>query len=616
MPGLVPGIHVLRRTYEVVDGRDKPGHDAGVRSGEAMSATGTLANAELARDDSRLRIEWSWLAIGGAVALAAWLALVPLVFLLWQSFLSPETASAAARVTLDNYRAAYGSADTARLFANSVQFALGSAALAFTLGAFFAWINERTDTPCKTLFFALALIPLVIPGILFTVSWIFLASPKIGIVNLVLQRLFDTDAVFVDIYSLAGMIWVDGLHYAPMAFLLMTAAFRAMDPALEESALMSGASVPQVARRVTFKLAFPATFAALLILFVRALESFEVPALLGLPVGIEVYTSAIYEAIHKYPSEVGLASAYALTLLVLTSACIYLQARVAGGGSRFATVTGKGYRPRAMSIGRWRYLTAAVFILYFAIAVVLPFLVLVWSSLQRFYSVPSLAALQNLTFDSYRAVLAYPAIGTAIWNSLVLSLGSATLIMLLASVLCWIVVRTRLPGRWLIDNLASLPLVFPGLVLGLAIMICYLTLPLGVYGTIWIMLIAYVTRFLPYGIRYTTASMLQLHKELEESAAMSGASWGHAFRRIVLPLLKPGLIAGWIYIVIVSIRELASSILLYSPGTEVVSVMIWELWQNGQYVELSALGVMMILVLFGFVVLAQLFGRRFGVAEA
>jgi len=157
--------------------------------------------------------------------------------------------------------------------------------------------------------------------------------------------------------------------------------------------------------------------------------------------------------------------------------------------------------------------------------------------------------------------------------------------------------------------------VFPGLVLGLAIMVCYLTLPVGVYGTIWIMLIAYVTRFLPYGMRYNTAALLQVHKELEESAAMSGASLGATFGRIVLPLLKPGLIAGWIYIVIVSIRELASSILLYSPGTEVVSVTIWELWQNGQYVELSALGVMMILVLFGFVMLAQYFGRRFGIAE-
>ena len=570
----------------------------------------------LAGDGVPRPLEWSWLVIAIACVLVAWLALVPLGFMVWQSVLSTQTATSAAHFTFANFRTAYGSADTARLFANSLEFALGSAALAFSFGALLAWINERTDTPFKSLFFALALVPLIIPGILFTVSWIFLGSPKIGIINLVLRYVFDSDFVFINIYSIPGMIWVDGLHYAPVAFLLMSAAFRSMDPALEESALMSGASLPQITWRVTIRLAWPATAAALIILFVRALESFEVPALLGLPVGIEVYTSAIYDAIHSYPSEVGLASAYGLTLLVITSLCIYLNARIAGRGSRYSTVTGKGFRPRVMGIGRWRYLTAALFFAYVMLVVALPFLVLLWSSLQRFYSVPSLAALKNLTFAPYRNVLAYPQIGTAIWNSIVLSVGSATLIMLATSALCWIVVRTRLPGRWLIDNLASLPLVFPGLVLGLAIMVCYLMLPIGVYGTIWIMLIAYVTRFMPYGMRYNTASLLQVHRELEESAAMSGASLAAIFGRIVLPLLKPGLIAGWIYIVIVSIRELASSILLYSPGTEVVSVTIWELWQNGQYVELSALGVMMILVLLVFVVLAQFFGRRFGVAEA
>jgi iron(III) transport system permease protein len=582
-----------------------------------MAATAqTMSHARVNLAAPLWRFEWTWLALAVAIVLIAWLAVVPLAFMLWQSVLSPQTATSAARFTLDNYRTAYASPDTARLLANSLRFALGSAAIAFSFGALLAWINERTDTPFKTLFFALALVPLIIPGILFTVSWIFLGSPKIGIINLALQHAFGTDTVFIDIYSIPGMIWVDGLHYSPMAFLLMTAAFRSMDPALEESALMSGATLPQVIWRVTIRLASPATAAALLILFVRALESFEVPALLGLPVGIEVYTSAIYDAIHAYPSEVGLASAYGVALLIITSLCVFLTTRISSRGGRYATVTGKGFRPRVMRIGRWRYVTAALFLLYVMLVVVLPFLVLLWSSLQRFYSVPTLAALHNLTLDSYRNVLAYPAIGAAIWNSVLLALGSATFIMLVTSFLCWIVVRTKLPARWLIDNLASLPLVFPGLVLGLSIMVCYLTLPIGVYGTIWIMLIAYVTRFLPYGMRYNTASLLQVHKELEESAAMSGASVGTTLRRIVLPLLKPGLIAGWIYIVVVSVRELASSILLYSPGTEVVSVMIWELWQNGQYVELSALGVMMILVLFCFVMLAQLVGRRFGVAEA
>jgi iron(III) transport system permease protein len=562
------------------------------------------------------RIEAKWLLIAGSVALAAWLSLVPVAFLLWQSLLTPETAAAPARFTWENYATAYHSAETVRLFGNSIAFGVGSSAVAFTSGTFFAWVNERTNTPFKSLFFALSLIPLVIPAILFTVSWILLASPKIGIVNSALQALFGTDYVFVDLYSMGGMIFVDGMHQSPLAFLMMTAAFRAMDPALEEAALMSGATVPQIARRVTLKLAFPAALATLLILFVRAVESFEVPALLGLPVGIEVYTSSIYQAIQRYPSEVGLASAYAVTLLLIASLCVYAQSRVTAEVGKFSTVTGKGFRPRMMNIGRWRYFTMAIFVVYFMIIVALPFLVLVWCSLQKFYSAPSLSAMKSLSLDAYRAVFAYPDIGTVIWNTAVLAVASATIIMLMTSVLAWIVVRTRMPGRWVLDSLASLPLVFPGLVLGLAIMICYLHVGIGVYGTLWIMLIAYVTRFMPYGMRYSMTSLLALHKELEESAAMSGASWRMAFRRIILPLLKPGLIAGWIYIVIVSVRELSGSILLYSPGSEVVSIMIWEYWQNGQYVELSALGVMLIVALFCFVVTAQFASRRFGVADA
>src|SRR3954451_19169444 len=561
------------------------------------------------------RLDAKWVLIGVPVALVAWLALVPLVFLLWQSFLTPQSASRPAVFTLENFETAYASAETFRLFFNSVQFATGTAAFSLCLGTALAWMNERTNTPFKRLFFALSLIPLVIPGILFVVSWIMLASPKIGILNVWLQWLFNTDMVFFNIYSMTGMIWTDGLHYSPMAFLLMTAAFRSMDPALEESALMCGASVLSIAWKITLKLAWPAALGSLLILVVRSLESFEVPALLGLPVGIQVYTSSIYQAIHQYPSQIGLGAAYAITLLLITSIGIYMQSQLAYQGSKFSTVTGKGFRPRTIDLGGWRYFAAALFVLYFIVIVLLPFLVLVWSSLQKFYSAPSWAALSRLSLDSYRTILDYPQFAQTVWNSLVLAVGSATIVMLASAVIAWIVVRTKMPGRWMLDIRASLRLVFPGLVLVLAIMICYLYLDIGVYGTLWIMLIAYVTRFLPYGMRYNSASMLQIHKELEESAAMSGASWGLTFRRVVLPLLKPGLLAGWIYVMIVSIRELSSSILLYSPGTEVVSIMIWELWQNGQYVELSALGVMLIVLLFCLVMIAQFLGKRFGISE-
>jgi iron(III) transport system permease protein len=411
------------------------------------------------------------------------------------------------------------------------------------------------------------------------------------------------------------MIWVDGLHYSPMAFLLMTAAFRAMDPSLEESAMMSGAGVLQVVWRVTLRLAWPAIVATILILFVRSIESFEVPALLGLPVGIEVFTSAIYEAVHRYPSQVGLASAYAVALLAITTAGVYSVSKLTSRGSKYATMTGKGFRPRQIDLGAWRWFTAAIFVVYFALIVVLPFGVLLWGSFQRFYTVPSMEALQNLTLDPYRFILSYPNLGSTVWNSVLLSFGSATIVMLVTSVICWIVVKTKIRGRWLLDGVASLPIVFPGLVLGLSIMVFYLNVDIGVYGTIWIMFIAYITRFMPYGLRYNTTSMLQIHKELEESAAMSGASWTTTFRRIILPLLKPGLLAGWIYVTIVSIRELSTSILLYSPDTQVISVVIWELWENGQYVELSALGVLFILALFALVMVAQWIGRSYGVKE-
>ncbi len=561
------------------------------------------------------RFDAKWLVIGLATGLVAWLALVPLVFLVYQSFMTPETAFEPAVFTLGNFAQAYGSAETYTLFVNSVQYGVGTALLAMAIGTSLAWLNERTNTPFKSLFFALSVIPLVIPNILFTVSWIMLASPRIGILNAVMQGLTGTDVVFFDIYSMGGMIWVDGLQDSPIAFLMMTAAFRAMDPSLEESAMMSGASVGQTIRRITLRLTMPASMALFLILFVRAVESFETPALLGLPVGIEVFTSAIYQAIHRYPSDIGLASAYALTLLLVTSLGILLQNRITRETGRFQTVTGKGFRPRQIDLGRWRHATACLYLLYIFVLVVLPFLVLLWASFQKFYSVPTWAALSNVSLDAYRKVIAYPGVDTAVQNSAMLSVTAATLIMLATSVVCWIVVKTKIRGRWLLDALVSLPLVFPGIVLGLSIMVCYLTIGGPIYGSIWILLIAYLTRFLPYGMRYNMTSMLQIHKELEESAAMSGASWWITFRRILLPLLKPGLLAGWIYIVIVSVRELSSSILLYSPGNEVIAIIIWELWQNGQTVELAAFGVMLIAVLFVFVMIAQTLGRRFGVRE-
>jgi iron(III) transport system permease protein len=279
-------------------------------------------------------------------------------------------------------------------------------------------------------------------------------------------------------------------------------------------------------------------------------------------------------------------------------------------------VTGKGFRPRPVSLGAWRWPATALIILYFVIAVVLPLLVLLYASSQLYYSPPSHYTLTHLTGANYVEVFHDPLFTHAVRNSLELGLATSTGVMLLTAVASWLVVRTTLPGRWLLDNLAFLPLAIPGLVLGVAILSIYLRTTVPIYGTLWILLIAYLTRFMPYGMRYSSTSMFQIGRELEESAHMSGAGWFQVFRRIVLPLLMPGLVAGWIYILIVSVRELGASVLLYSPGKEVLSIVIWEQYRNGSLPQVAATGVMLVGALLVLVTIAYKLGAKIGVREA
>ena len=278
----------------------------------------------------------------------------------------------------------------------------------------------------------------------------------------------------------------------------------------------------------------------------------------------------------------------------------------------FQTVTGKAFRPRPIRLGRARPWVGAGVVAYFLVTVVLPVGVLVYASLLKFYAAPSLETLRTMTLDNYAAVIHMPLASTALTNSVLLGVGSATVVMLLASIVSWVVVRTRLPGRRLLDLLAFTPIVIPGLVLGLALSFVYLRVPLPIYGTLAILLISYCTRYLPYGMRYASSAMTQMSKELEESAMVFGASWLQSFRRILVPLASSGILAGWVYILVVSFRELSSTILLYSPGKEVLSVLIWEQFENGQFPTLAALGVCMVALLVALVLVAYRLGARVG----
>ncbi|MDR7481117.1 MAG: iron ABC transporter permease [Armatimonadota bacterium] len=556
-----------------------------------------------------------WLLPLGAAAVLAYLTVLPLAFLLYGSFFTPTGAGEVGQFTLQNYVRAYTDRASLAILRNSVVFSAGTMLVAFVIGTGLAWITERTNTPLRGLFFAVSLIPLIIPGILFTLSWIFLLSPRIGLVNDWLQRALGLRAAPFDVYSMGGMIWVEGLHWSPIVYLMMSAAFRSMDPALEEAALTAGASLGRTFAQITLRLNLPTVLGVWLVLFLRGLETFEVPAIIGLPAGIHVFTSQIYLAIKRYPSDFGLAGAYSTILLLLTLAGTYGYARITRETTRFATVTGKGFRPRVIDLGRWRYATAALMLGYLVVMVGLPLFVLLWNSLLPFYMKPSGAALSMLTAENYAFVLRLPKTARALTNSVGLSLGSATIVTVLTAVVAWLVVRSRVPGRWLLDQMASLPLIFPGVVMGVALIWVYLTLPVPIYGTVWILLIAYVTRYLPYGMRASSAALLQIHRELEEAAETSGASWWRTFTAVVAPLLRPGLLAGWIYVVIVSIRELSSSILLWGPGSEVLSVYIFDLWNTGHPQELSALGLMLVAGLFVLAVVSRRLSHRRALLE-
>jgi iron(III) transport system permease protein len=544
-----------------------------------------------------------------------YLSLSPTLMLFYGSFLS-KPLGVPGGFTLSHYISAYSDPLTYQLLFNSFIFAAGSALLSTVLAATLAWIAVRTNAPFRKFFELTAIIPNIFPPIMLAVAWTVLLSPRTGLINRLLMEVFNLEVAPLNIYSLWGMMFVEALITTPLAFLIISAALYSMDPSLEESARVAGSSNFQIALRITFPIVRPALLAALMLNFVRAIESFDTPAIIALPARIEVFTTKIYrEAIGAFPPNQNLAATYAVSLLLITMVFVYFYRRLTFRSERYVTVTGRGYRPTMIDLGKWRYPASGIAALILLLIVVFPFLVLIFVSFVTYVHVPGAKTWELLTLDNYRSNLTDSRTYRALQNSLLLAVGGATLCMLLAALTAWVTTKTKAAGRGVIEALTFIPWAFPGTALAIGLLWTYVYIPLPIYGTLWILLIAYITRFLPYGLRAMTSTVVQIHDDMQDASMACGAGFIATFRRVLLPLLRPGFIAGWIILATIYLREFSTSVFLYSPGAEPLGPLLYHFYVDGNLGPMCSLALIVSIICIVLITVARRMGKAAGNLE-
>ncbi len=563
------------------------------------------------------RFGWKEGALALLIAVLAYQVIVPFVMIIWTSLKlarpgEPDFLSFS--FTFANYLRAYGSAAFWHTSWNTLSFALASTLVAFVIGAFMAWVLARTNTPLAGFIGFLLIGRIIIPGILIAISWILVASPNIGLFNQLTLKLAGLRNP-VNIYSFWGMVWVQSLELVPLVYLLLAAAFSAMDPRLEEASSMTGAGNWRTLRRISLPLALPAAAAALLLLFLTTIETFEVPLLMGTRAGIRVYTTEIFYDTSRTPIDWGLSSTYAMALSAVAIVLLLIYFRLIGHGERYQTITGKDFRPRRIDLGAWRYLACAgALILAFLITGV-PFLVMLYASLLPFYQVPSAAAFASMSFENYWTLFHNTKTVAPMINSTILGPVTATAVVLLVASISYFVQKTRMPGRRLLDILGFAPIAIPSVVLGATFFWFYLIVPLPIIGTLTIIGLAYLTKYMPVALRFVSASMMQIHSELDEAAQVAGISWSRNFLKVILPLLKPGLLAAWFWVMVHAYRELTIALMLARAQNRTAAVVIFDLWEQGSFLLLGAFAVVMFIVLIALSAAAHAISGRFGVQE-
>lgn len=545
--------------------------------------------------------------VGGLGAILALLVLAPLAILLFYSLWSVGPVDDGGTFTLENYRKTFLSGSTYRLLYNTAIFGMGSVALGLVFGVSLAWVVERTNAPFRNFAFVVAIITAGIPPLLYAMAWVFLLNERTGVFNIPFTQWLDWKKGIFSPYTLGTLVVVEAFRLTPTIFLMVVGLFRSMDPALEEAAATSGADMRTTARRITLPVMLPGLLGVIIFVGTATIGLFELPAILGMPGGIHVFATRIYIAMDTTPRDYGLATSLGTVAALIGIAGIYYYHRVTRVQQKFATITGKGYRPRRIDLGRFRKWAGAGIVFYFLLMVVLPSVVLIYASTQPFFKPPSVSAFQNANLDAYREIFGQEGLWIGLRNSLTLIATVPIATILLSAVVSWVVVRSKAPGRGLLDTLAFIPFTAPSIVFGLAfLLIAFWVDWIPIYGTIWLIVVVHIARFLAYGTRATNGAMFQLHKELEEAGSVSGVGWLTVFRRITLRLLVPSLIAGWLWVAIHSGRELSMALLLSTRDSQILSLVAWGAWENGRSSEAAAVGMVLMVMMTVIVILARI----------
>lgn len=538
---------------------------------------------------------------GLVIAAVLYLGLGPVVVLLVSSVNSNGSSLPFERrgVSFANYTRLLSDPGTYSMLLYTAAFAIGSLLLAFVISFAIGWLVERSNMPARRLCYVLVIVPLAIPGMLSAISWIMLFGPT-GMISGVLHDLVPAWQNPLNIYSLPGMILVEGLRAVPIMFLMISPALARMDPSLEEQSRVSGRGAVHSIFSVTLQVLRPALLAAVLIVGLAIIEAFDVPILLGPTAGINVFSTQVYY-LSQAPSgglpDYGMASASAVLILVIALILLSGYRRVTRESRRFTTVSARGFRARRINLGRWRWVALWAVLLYAVVTVLLPLTVLVWASLLPFLQVPSAKALSFVSPEAYQTLWSYPGVAEAVINTLVIAVVASTATVVLTTLTSWISVRTASFVQGPVRILTYLPIAIPGVVIGYALLLMHLRFLTVIYGTVWIIAIGFVVKGMAVGHRLLESAHTQFDPQLEEASATCGATWWYTLRRVTVPLLVPAILSVWTLMFVFCTRDLSIPAQLFAQDNGTLSNTIYRLWNQGAVQEASALGVVLTAVL-------------------